>query len=73
MERNIGSQIKRKLINASLLLTAYKLLKISLIDDVKSFFGFDEKYICNSKKKGYRKVLNLIEFEKFAIYTPMRS
>lgn len=40
--------LKRNLINASLLLTAYELLKIAFIDNVKSFFGFDEKHIPES-------------------------
>jgi len=40
--------LKRNLINASLLLTAYELLKIALIENVKSFFRCDEKHIPES-------------------------
>ena len=40
--------LKRNLINASLILTAYELMKYSLIDKVKGFFEVDKEHMPES-------------------------
>ena len=66
---SIPETLKRNLINASLILTAYELMKYSLIDKVKGFFEIDKEHMpgsCDEHKIEIEKILSKLpkEFQR---------
>jgi len=71
-KNSIPETLKRNLINASLILTAYELMKYSLIDKVKGFFEFDKEHIpesYNEHKNEIEKIRKKLpkEFQKYPL------
>jgi len=64
--------LKRNLINAALILTAYELMKYSLIDKVKGFFEIDKEHMpesYNEHKKEFEKIKTKLpkELQKYPL------
>jgi len=69
---SIPETLKRNLINASLILTAYELMKYSLIDKAKGFFEVDKEHMpesYNEHKNEIEKIRKKLpeEFQKYPL------